>query len=156
VCFYNGSSVSGTPPGSHHAMAGSYSAQMSVEGTRMSPATVDFTVNTKNGLLAAFGLALALLLALLFIMYKEETRDDLQPEEKWDIRFGASECIFPLGVTGWAMYSLYAGSAAWGADSISSVVAFLTTAFTAVGVRSLLTIGRGKTSAARPKKKPTH
>lgn len=137
---------------SHRAAAGSYVGDIVVGTSTANAATVGFTVNVKNGLLAMRGIGVALLLALMFIVFKEKTRtatagpddggDPDRVDDRWGWQFGILECLVPLGLAGWAAYQSYLKSPAWGADEGTAFVALLGVALAAAGLRSVATVAR--------------
>jgi len=152
----------------HDVNAGSYLGSISVSGpTPSAHVDVPLTVTVKDAGMFLVGVALAVLVAALFLVYKELRNDDkvrfaawradqgsdLRDEPTWRERrqffvskqsqFGLDwvmlELLVPLGAAFAAMYAIYGSNLTWGSDLPGQVLTLVTTAFTAAGVRSLIT-----------------
>jgi hypothetical protein len=139
--------------------AGSYAGMLTVSGPRgLGRVDVPLAMSIKDERLFWFGVAAAIMLTLLFLIYKESRVPDKLSWEDWRrdhprsgrwryvfgerARFGIDwfvlELVVPIALAFGAMYAIYAKTPAWGADTLTGIFALVGTAFGAAGVRSLI------------------
>jgi hypothetical protein len=141
-----------------HLEAGSYVGQVIVGGpVGVEPATLAVTVNKQNGTLFWVGWAAAGLLAGVLLLLqaartpydeyvKKNTGGNTKPKKLWkaiketvvDVMGFVLPALIGIALALAAMYQIYAGDPAWGADSLSSVIALVGTAITAAGLGAFI------------------
>jgi hypothetical protein len=132
--------------------SGAYTGPINASGPRrLSPGTVNVTVNLKNGLLFGLGLTAALGAAFLLMWYRSGKQAKAANERLWaamkrtlkDFDFWAASVVgLVAGVI--AGVNLYVGDVSWGDDPAPSIIALGSTTLAAAGVQNLIATVRGK------------
>jgi hypothetical protein len=151
--------------------AGTYTGTVTVSGPLLlDQVDVPVAVTVKDWKFFIRGVGLAMLVTLLFLLYKELRNDDkvgyaawrrrrrpsfsgrlaglrrrvayfMSPRSRFGVDFVAIECLVPIGAAFAAMFGIYSATAGWGSDGLAQVFSLFTAAFTAAGVRSLIVTG---------------
>ena len=132
--------------------AGSYAGQIGISGPRkLQPASVAVVANLRDGKLFRRGLILALVAALVLMIYGHVKKirgqktwwrafwDNTRPDDGFWV-----ESAIGLVAAGLAAGAVYAQDPAWGDDAFPSLVALGGTTLAAAGVQNLIATARGK------------
>jgi hypothetical protein len=111
--------------------AGSYTGQVRIAGPGLQRASVPVTVNAQNRSLFLVGLAFALAAVLIVFGIRK-----IRSSQAW-IPF-LSGAIVSLVAAGYAMYRVYAGDPAWGADTFESVLTLTGAGLSAAGLKATI------------------
>jgi len=125
--------------------AGRYTGTVEAFGPRgLGTAQAAVSVAVKNATLFGAGVVLALLVAAAAIWLKERDarRRARRRESMW--RVVLLGYVAPLAAGLAAAYGVYAKTPAWGADEGAAIIGLVTTALTAIGVRSIAALARGR------------
>ena len=116
------------------AKAGSYIGQVRVAGPRgLSRASAAVTVNAQNSTLFLYGLVLTLLIALVVMVIRGVTT-------KQEALKLVGTAIVSLAAAGYAMYRIYSGDPAWGADTTESVLTLAGAGLSAAGLKATINL----------------
>jgi hypothetical protein len=128
--------------------AGKYVGSFELSGPDgVSAASINVTVNLKDGGLFRAGLIFALIVSFLLLLLKDAAVAYPQQQNNWrkalkvpivDLRWWAATLIALGGAFG-ILYAAYANDPAWGATGLSAAAALVGSAFAAVGGQSILT-----------------
>jgi hypothetical protein len=141
-----------------HIEAGTYAGQVIVGAPGFQQAAVTVTVNDKNSLLFYRGLALAIFVAVLLLIYQagevawqkqkeEKDKDPNAPDPSTRAALKVPLCdlfgfwgptLLAAGAAVVATWGVYSTDLAWGADKGSSIIALIGTALAAAGLGTLL------------------
>lgn len=139
----------------HDVPAGSYTGQITMTGPDgLGRADMTITANAKNWRLFVWGLILALLAALLLLVYGAITKDRDDPNNPIDWKEATKATLGSFSFLAQTAVSLvaalvaaiaiYSQDPAWGEDVGPSVIALAGAALAAAGVQSLIATIRGQ------------
>lgn len=127
--------------------AGKYVGAISVGGPAgLGAASINLTVNAKDGTLFLIGLIVALVLAFVLLLLKDASAAFPASGSKWkpallvplgDLRWWAAT-IVALGSAFGILYAAYANDPAWGSTGLGAVASLVASGLAAIGGQSIL------------------
>ena len=130
------------------ARAGKYVGSLELSGPDgISAASINLTVNLKDGHVFWYGLVFALIMSFLLLLLKDAAAAYPGKNNNWgqallvpitDLRWWAATLIALGGAFG-VLYAAFANDPAWGATGLAAASALVGSAFAAIGGQSILT-----------------
>jgi hypothetical protein len=131
----------------HGVSAGKYVGSITVSGPAgVEPASINVTINAKDGSLWLAGLIVSLLVAFALLLLKDAA-SAFDKDKGWgaavrvplgDLRWWAATLV-ALATAFGVLYAAYSNDPAWGATGLSAIASLVASTFAAVGGHSILT-----------------